>query len=199
MFLRNVGWFSPDYSTNVISLQLFVLHSVQICEPEYRIRYSAWLRAGRPRGRSSSPGKVKNFLLSTLSRPTLVFTQPPIQWVPGALSSRVKRPGRESDHSPPTSAEVKKMWIYTSTPPYAYRDKFTFTLQRPLRYRGGSFPGVKRLGREADNSPLSTAEVKNGCTILPLPHKTLWRGAYLIKHWANFAFIHWYLLWMKYL
>jgi hypothetical protein len=28
----------------------------------------------------------------------------------------VKRPGREADHSPPTSAEVKKMWIYTCTP-----------------------------------------------------------------------------------
>jgi hypothetical protein len=23
-----------------------------------------------------------------------------------------------TDHSPPTSAEVKKMWIYRSTPPY---------------------------------------------------------------------------------
>jgi hypothetical protein len=32
----------------------------------------------------------------------------------------VKRPGREADHSPTTSAEVKKMWIYTSTPPYAF-------------------------------------------------------------------------------
>jgi hypothetical protein len=31
-----------------------------------------------------------------------------------------KRPGREADHSPPASAEVKKMWIYTSTPPYAF-------------------------------------------------------------------------------
>jgi hypothetical protein len=28
------------------------------------------------------------------------------------------RQGRETDHSPPTSAEVKKMWIYTSTPLY---------------------------------------------------------------------------------
>jgi hypothetical protein len=28
--------------------------------------------------------------------------------------------GCEVDHSPPTSAEVKKMWIYTSTPPYAF-------------------------------------------------------------------------------
>jgi hypothetical protein len=25
-------------------------------------------------------------------------------------------PGREVDHSPPISAEAKKMWIYTSTP-----------------------------------------------------------------------------------
>jgi hypothetical protein len=31
------------------------------------------------------------------------------------LSSRVKLPGREADQSPPTSAEVKKMWLYTST------------------------------------------------------------------------------------
>jgi hypothetical protein len=32
----------------------------------------------------------------------------------------VKQRGREADHSPPASAEVKKMWIYTSTPPYAF-------------------------------------------------------------------------------
>jgi hypothetical protein len=36
------------------------------------------------------------------------------------LFSGVKRPGREADHSPPTSVEVKKMWIYTSTPPYTF-------------------------------------------------------------------------------
>jgi hypothetical protein len=32
----------------------------------------------------------------------------------------VKRQGREADHSLPTSGEVKKMWIYTSTPPYVF-------------------------------------------------------------------------------
>jgi hypothetical protein len=32
---------------------------------------------------------------------------------------KVKRPGLEADHSPPTSAEVTKTWIYTSTLPYA--------------------------------------------------------------------------------
>jgi hypothetical protein len=35
----------------------------------------------------------------------------------GALSPGVKRPGREIDHSPPSSADVKKMWFYTSTSP----------------------------------------------------------------------------------
>jgi hypothetical protein len=27
-------------------------------------------------------------------------------------------PGRETDHSPPTSAELKKIWIYTYIPLY---------------------------------------------------------------------------------
>jgi hypothetical protein len=35
-------------------------------------------------------------------------TQPPIQWVPAVLSLGVKRPGREADHSPSSSAEVKE-------------------------------------------------------------------------------------------
>jgi hypothetical protein len=35
-------------------------------------------------------------------------TQPPIQWVPGALSLGVKRPRREADHSHPSSAEVNE-------------------------------------------------------------------------------------------
>jgi hypothetical protein len=43
-----------------------------------------------------------------------------IQWVPEALSPGLNRQGREADHSLATSAEVKKMWIYTSTPPYAF-------------------------------------------------------------------------------
>jgi hypothetical protein len=71
-------------------------------------------------GRSWSPGRIKNFLFSKSSRPALRSTQHSIQWVQGALSLAVKRPGREADHSPPASAEVKKLWIYTSTPPYAF-------------------------------------------------------------------------------
>jgi hypothetical protein len=57
------------------------------------------------------------------SRPAVGFTQPPIQWVLGPLSPGVKRQGREADDSPPTSAEVKKMWIYhiyIPPPPYTF-------------------------------------------------------------------------------
>jgi hypothetical protein len=49
----------------------------------------------------------------------------------------VKRPGREGDHSPLSSAEVKNAWSYTSTPQYGFMawclvkkkhwDNFTFS------------------------------------------------------------------------
>jgi hypothetical protein len=32
----------------------------------------------------------------------------------------VKWQEREADHSPPTNAEVKKAWVYTSTSPYVF-------------------------------------------------------------------------------
>jgi hypothetical protein len=89
-------------------------------QPEQRSRYSDWLRAERPRGRSSSPDRIKNFIFTTSSRLALGPTQPPIQWVSGALSPGVKRLGREADQSPPITAKVKKMWTYTSTLPYAF-------------------------------------------------------------------------------
>jgi hypothetical protein len=61
------------------------------------------------------------FLFTTAFRMALGTTQPPIQWVPGALSLGIKQPGHEADHSPPPSAEVKNVWSYTSTPPIRLR------------------------------------------------------------------------------
>jgi hypothetical protein len=98
-------------------------------------RYPLDSRLGGPQNRSGrrEEGKIldhtgtrtptprsSNFLFSTLSRPALGPTYPPVQWEPGALSPGVKRQGGEADHSPPASAEVKKMCVYTSSPPYAF-------------------------------------------------------------------------------
>jgi hypothetical protein len=57
------------------------------------------------------------------SRPPLGPTQPTVDWAPVLFHRGVKRQGREADYSPPTSAEVEKPWIYTSTPPYAFMAK----------------------------------------------------------------------------
>jgi len=43
--------------------------------------------------------------------------QSPIQRVPGAPTPEVKRPGRETDHSRPSSIDVKNTWSCTSTSP----------------------------------------------------------------------------------
>jgi hypothetical protein len=58
----------------------------------------------------SIPGRGKRFFpVASVSRPALGPTQPPVQWVqwggdpfPGGKT----RPGRDADHSSPSSAEV---------------------------------------------------------------------------------------------
>jgi hypothetical protein len=58
--------------------------------------------------RGSIPGRGKKiFPLASVSRPALRPTQPPVQWVPGVLSSDKARAGRDADHSSPSGAEVK--------------------------------------------------------------------------------------------
>jgi hypothetical protein len=61
-------------------------------------------------------GRDKRFVFSITSRAPLGTSQLPVQWV-GGVSPDVKRLRREADHSPPTGAEVKKMWLIASTPP----------------------------------------------------------------------------------
>jgi hypothetical protein len=48
-----------------------------------------------------------SFLSATASRSALGPIQSPILRVQGALSPEAKRPRRETDHSPTSSAEVK--------------------------------------------------------------------------------------------
>jgi hypothetical protein len=63
------------------------------------------------------------FLFTTVPRPTMGPTQPPIQWVAGALSLGVKRPVREADKSPPSSAAVIPPWGGAQS---KHKDNFTF-------------------------------------------------------------------------
>jgi len=50
------------------------------------------------------------------SRPALVSNQTPVQRVQKPLPPGLKEPGREADHSPPTSAVVN-VWSCTSSAP----------------------------------------------------------------------------------
>jgi hypothetical protein len=69
------------------------------------------------RVRFPTGGGLGIFLFTIASRTTLRPTQPYIQWVSGALSLGVKRPGCEADHSYPSSAEVKEwMELYLHSP-----------------------------------------------------------------------------------
>jgi hypothetical protein len=78
---------------------------------------------------------LRIILFTTVSRTALGPIQSHIQWVPTALSPGVKLPGRDANHSLPSSAEVKNAWSYNSTPQYVFtvwclvkhRGNFTFT------------------------------------------------------------------------
>jgi hypothetical protein len=135
------------------------------------------------------------FLFTTVSRQALGPTHPPIQWVLGALSMGVKRPGREANNSSPSSAEVKECVELYLHSPYVFmgrylvkhRDVFTFTTWVP----GAPSLELKEQGREAGRSPPSSAEGKHewSCTSTTNAHS--WRDAKL-KHRDNFTFTNRY-------
>jgi hypothetical protein len=89
------------------------------------------------------------FLFTTVSRTALGPTQPPIQGVPGALSLGVKRPGREANHSPPSSAEVKErreLYLHSSNTP-SWRGAHLKHRDLPLRLPLGKITGRRGSNR----------------------------------------------------
>jgi hypothetical protein len=80
-----------------------------------------WAMGLDDRGFESRQG-LGIFLFTTTSRLALGPTLPPIQWITGAISLEVKRPGRKAGHSHPSSAEVMNEWSYTSTHPILLLD-----------------------------------------------------------------------------
>jgi hypothetical protein len=68
-------------------------------------------------GWGSIPGRGKIFLCSTVSKPAQGPTQPPIQWVLRVFFfTGVKRLGRETVHSPPSSAKDRNSGAIPSLP-----------------------------------------------------------------------------------
>jgi hypothetical protein len=59
-------------------------------------------------GRDLIPVKEKRaYVFHSVQAGSGFHIQPPIQWVPGVLSTEVKRPGRESNHSHRSIVEVR--------------------------------------------------------------------------------------------
>jgi hypothetical protein len=71
------------------------------------------------------------FLSSVSSGPAVGHIPPPRQWLPGTGSLEAGWPGHEADHSPPSSAEVKNEWGYTSAPTCAFRRCTGITVPSP--------------------------------------------------------------------
>jgi hypothetical protein len=106
-----VGIWPHGYLFHFRNLRSYTLHQPSTLIIQNIMRYRVGIAAGQGLDDWSSipgGGGLGIFLFATASRPVLGPTQPPIQWVSGALSLGVKRPGREADHSPPSSAEVKE-------------------------------------------------------------------------------------------
>jgi hypothetical protein len=88
-------------------------------EPLHLKQQSVWLHAGR-KG-VPFPTTYISLLFATMSRPTLGSTQFPIQW--GEVS--VKRPERETDHSPPLPP---KLIIRGAIPPLSHKPSWPLPL-----------------------------------------------------------------------
>jgi hypothetical protein len=109
VYLNIYLWVMLLYSSRC---ELFSSNIFKIQKEDSVVGIVPCLWAGRPRGWSLSP--VGPRIFSSPRRPDQLWGQPNL------LSPGINWPGCEANHLPPASAEVKKMWIYTSTPPYAF-------------------------------------------------------------------------------
>jgi hypothetical protein len=110
VFLMNIQGPESIYKTRYECYAFIVLYASRTPTPQ-----SSRLRAGRLKGRSSSPARVKNFLVQTGSGVHPIYSP---------MGTGGSFPGGKVAGAwnwPLTaSADVKKMWISTSTPPYAF-------------------------------------------------------------------------------
>jgi hypothetical protein len=135
-----------EYNLPKLEIQMESLYYVVIlwCYSDSSVGIALGYRLDDRDSRVRFPGGLGIFLFTSASRPDLGPTQPPIQWVPEALSLGVKRPGREADHSSPSSAEVKEwveLYLHSHHTPTCrgaqlkHKDNFTFTFTFYVNYK----------------------------------------------------------------
>jgi hypothetical protein len=73
-------------------------------------------------------------------------TQPPIQRIPGTLSPGSKAVGAWSWPLPPSGAEFKNAWSYTSTPPYVFIAWCLIKHRKKFKLKSVT-EGKRKLGR----------------------------------------------------
>jgi hypothetical protein len=133
-----------------------------------------------------------------VSRTALGPSQPPIQWVSGSLSLGVKRVGRETDHSSPSSAEVKEwleLYLHSPNTPSWHgarlkKPNFTFTfyfifsryssvgiVTRLLAGRSRFWGSIPNGGWEFSSSPPRPDRFRGTPSLLPNGYQGLflWR------------------------
>jgi hypothetical protein len=112
------------------------------------------------------------------------------------LFPMIKRPGREADHSPSTSAEVKKMWIYTSIPPYAFISTgTTLPYLVSLDFLGASCQMMEYSLKHSHDIPLKIVLSPPRTSVLLFDAtwrwradkytKIIWREPLRILHWLT--------------
>jgi hypothetical protein len=103
----------------VLTFFFICLSTLYILE---RSRNSDWLRALRPRDRSSNPSGLKQVLQTGSGAHPISYS----------MGNRGSFPGNETAggwSSPLISnwCRGKKTWVYTSTPPYVFMEKYFLT------------------------------------------------------------------------
>ena len=108
--------FPRTYPKSTINIPSFVLsyfqyESVQPAQLVQRLGYGRDILHDVAR----LPAAATGFYLVPRGRTDSGATRGPIQKVLGVLPTGTVRPGSEDDHSPPSSAEAKNEWSYSST------------------------------------------------------------------------------------
>jgi hypothetical protein len=70
---------------------------------KYNVEITGWKTGGS----EFDSLKGRDFTLLQVSRPILRLTQPPVEWIPGALYHGVRRQGREADNSLQSGAGLR--------------------------------------------------------------------------------------------